>query len=182
MPRHRSTRRSIGSTIRRATNQYWIDANGLVTLTVVGGTPQLVDLLNNNLSTDYQAKPKGATVLSVRGSMAAYATTTAAAGDSTLTAGIMVQAPGAAIAALDPTTTAGRVQPWMWQTDWLWPITTPAAIASNVNEVRREVNVRSRRIIPSNDQSLLLVIGASPTASVQTWQFRYHLRTLLRVP
>lgn len=181
MRTRRTARRSIGSTIRRATNQYWVDANQPVTFTITGGVPNSVNLLAN-LTNDYQATAKGATILSVRGSIAAYATTTAAAGDSNLTAGICVAALTTPIANLDPTTATGRQRAWMWQEDWLWPITTPAAIASNVNEVRREVNVRSRRIMPSNEDALWLVLGSSPTASVQTWQVRWHMRILVRVP
>lgn len=181
MPRRRSARRSNGSTIRRATNQYWIDAPNLTGTTITGGAPQAFNLLSN-LGNDYSVMPKGSTILAVRGSITAFATTTAAAANAYLTAGIVTASGSTPVAQLDPTTVAGRQRHWMWQTDWPWPLTTPAAIAGQYVDARREVVVKSRRIMADNDEALFLVLGSAPTASVQTFQTIWHLRVLCRVP
>lgn len=179
--RRRSVRRSNGPSIRRTTNQYWVDGAATGGLTVTGGIPQIIRL-DVNLATDYDATTKGATVLSVRGSITAFATTTAAAANCVLTAGILVDSNTTPVADLDPTTVRGRQRDWMWQTDWPWPLTTPAAIAGQFMDARREIKVASRRIYNNNDDSLFLVLGSQPTVSVQTWQVFVHTRALIRVP
>lgn len=168
--------------VRRATNQYWVDSNPqTLTQTVTGGAPVATNIITA-LAADYQALPKGATIMTVRGSISAVVTTVAANTDSTLLAGLVVQATSSTAATLDPTTTTGRTQPWMWQTEWHWPMTAGSFVAGGVAEARRELEVESKRIIPTNNDCLWLVLGAMPTVSVQTWAVRWHFRTLIRVP
>lgn len=182
MPRRRSVRRSNGSTIRRATNQYWVDTIVNTTGTVTSALGLAFDLGIANLATDYDVKIKGATVMAVRGDIFASNVGTGSTNlDSVLVAAIGVTPTVATIAQLDPTLAIGRVRPWMWQSNW-----ATFTLASNgdffgVEEVRRPVDVKVRRIVPSNDDTLSLVFGCIGGASA-AYSVKAHLRALIRVP
>lgn len=177
--KHRfSTRRDL---IRRATNQYWVDAIGVSSVAVASGAPVAIRLANVNLNGDYDAKLKGATIMVVRGSIAASADTTGGSAGSTLVAGLLVDENSVTAANLDPTTASGRVRSWMDQQHWFYATAAASNPSGNVFEVRRDWNVKSRRIVPSNDHDLVLVLGANGSAT-QSWEVRYHARILVRVP
>lgn len=177
----------MGSIVRRATNQYWVDnlPASAVGVTVAVGAPVKLDMLPQ-LAIDYAAQAKGATIMGVRGSIEAIQTAPAGTTpQGSLTAGFLVEGVTMPVADLDPTTVAGRQRSWMWQTDWYYLFNTSAeatATPTQMQESRREVAVKSKRIIPGNVETLFLVLGASGIGSTAAWRVRYHLRTLVRVP
>lgn len=189
MAKHRasSSRRGMGSLVRRTTNQYWVDSLPAATgpLTVVVGTPLALPMLTN-LGTDYQAQSKGATIMTIKGSITAIQIAPGGATPvGTLTAGFVVEGATIPAADLDPSTANGRQRSWMWQSDWYWNYGS-TALATNtsvqVQESRREISVSSKRIIDANDDTLFLVLGASGIGSTASWAVKYHVRTLIRIP
>lgn len=183
MNRRGSSRRSRVSIVRRTTNQYWVDYIGLAT-GVTSVAPIAFNVLSN-LATDYNEKTKGATVMSVKGSAFAAATNGAVTTDAILIAGLVVADNLAAgsPANLDPTLTAGHVRPWMWQACWakVNTVADASALTQYIQEQHRVVDARVRRIIASNDESLWFAAGVSGAAT-QSFNLRWHVRSLIRIP
>lgn len=189
--RHRYHSRSVGRVIRRATNQYWVPFGSTAALAFsqAGGPAALNLAIASNLSVLYDARVKGATLMRVVGQafLVSPIVTPAATTIDMATIGLIWDADNLTAAQLDPTdrsiATGGALRRWLWQAHGVMPYNTANTQQGQVQEIRRDFDIRVHRSIRENQETLWFAGGQRfTTATTGTWNAYIAGRALVRVP